>query len=105
MLYNIIQIAHVIIITIIIISLFYPNKKLKEFTLSLLILLMIKYLTGYQKCGLTEIEYLLKGEQYKEGFIYRIVKPIITIPESYFENYLFILHTLYIVILFYQLKQ
>jgi hypothetical protein len=94
----------VIIILIIILSIFYNNIKLKEIVLSILILLMIKYLTGYDRCGLTEIEYLLKGEKYKEGFIYRIIKPILTIPEQYFENYLFILHSLYIIILIIQLK-
>jgi hypothetical protein len=94
----------VIIILIIILSIFYNNIKLKEIVLSILILLMIKYLTGYDRCGLTEIEYLLKGEKYKEGFIYRIIKPILTIPEQYFENYLFILHSLYIIILITQLK-
>jgi len=104
MLYNIIQYIHVIIILIIILSIFYNNIKLKEIVLSILILLMIKYLTGYDRCGLTEIEYLLKGEKYKEGFIYRIIKPILTIPEQYFENYLFILHSLYIIILITQLK-
>lgn len=104
MLYNIIQYIHVIIIFIIILSIFYNNIKLKEIVLSILILLMIKYLTGYDRCGLTEIEYLLKGEKYKEGFIYRIIKPILTIPEQYFENYLFILHSLYIIILITQLK-
>jgi hypothetical protein len=104
MLYNIIQYIHVIIILIIILSIFYNNIKLKEIVLSILILLMIKYLTGYDRCGLTEIEYLLKGEKYKEGFIYRIIKPILTIPEQYFENYLFILHSLYIIILIIQLK-
>jgi hypothetical protein len=103
MLYNIIQLIHTIIILLIIISIFYPNNKLKELSLSLLILLMIKYLIGHQRCGLTEIEYLLKGEKYKEGFIYRIVKPMITIPELYFENYLFIIHSLFIIILFHQI--
>ena len=104
MLYNIIQYILVIIIFFIILSIFYNNIKLKEIVLSILILLMIKYLTGYDRCGLTEIEYLLKGEKYKEGFIYRIIKPILTIPEQYFENYLFILHSLYIIILITQLK-
>lgn len=104
MLYNIIQIIHIILIITIILSLFYPDKKLKELILSLLILLMIKYLTGHQRCGLTEIEYMIRGEQYEEGFIYRIVKPMITLPEKYFENYLFIAHSLFIIILVYQLK-
>jgi hypothetical protein len=103
--YNIIQSIHLIIVIIIIVSIFLPNKKLKEFVLSLLILLIIKYLSGYERCGLTEIEYIMKGEKYQEGFLYRIIKPIVTIPESYFKNFLFVIHCVYIYILFKQIKQ
>jgi hypothetical protein len=101
--YNIIQSIHLIIVIIIMISIFIPNRWFKQFILSLLILLLIKYVSGYEKCGLTELEYLIKGEKYKEGFLYRIIKPIITIPETYFKNFLFVIHCVYIVILFKQI--
>jgi hypothetical protein len=104
MIYNIIQLIHIIIILLFIISLFYPNKEFKKIILSVVILLLIKYILGYERCGLTEIEYLFKGERYKEGFIYRIIKPIIVIPESYFKNCLFIIHLIYITILYYQIQ-
>ena len=62
-------------------------------------------MTNYGKCGLTELEYLFKGEKYQEGFIYKTVKPIITVPENYFNNLLYIFHILWIGILWKQLTK
>jgi len=99
-----IQIIHVIIVIGNIISVIIPNRTYKKICLTLLLLMLIKFLSGSTKCGLTEIEYQLKGESYKEGFIYRFVKPIITMPEKYFTYYLWFYHCLWILILSYQLS-
>ena len=98
-LFNIIKLIHILIIAILFSSIFIPNRKLKEMSLTLLFFIFLQYITNHGKCGLTELEYLIKGERYQEGFIYRIVKPIITIPEKYFENYLCSMHITLIIIL------
>jgi hypothetical protein len=53
---------------------------------------------------LTDLEYLLLGDKYKSGFMYRLINPMIKIPEDYFNKYLFCFHITWISILYYQLK-
>lgn len=105
MLANIIKLLHLILILLIVIAPIYPNRTLKKSVFIFLLYLLFQYLTGYEKCGLTILEYLVMGEEYKEGFMYRLINPLIKIPEKYFDQYIFYLHTIYIVILYMQLKQ
>ena len=101
---QIIQLLHIILIFSIISSVFINNIELKKFILSILILLFIQYVTNYGRCGLTEIEYMILREKYKEGFIYRLVKPIINISEEYVEYNIIILHIIWMFILYFQIK-
>ena len=108
---TIVWILHLVLIIGVIASVFIPytdkdslNYRFKLWFLIFLIYLLFQYLTGYQKCGLTEFEYYIKKEKYQEGFLYRLIKPVITIPESYFEKYLVYIHILWVLILIYQLK-
>jgi hypothetical protein len=103
MIIKIIQLVHFFIVILLISSVFIPNYQLKKYAFTFLIFIFIQYITNYGKCGLTELEYVFKGEKYKEGFIYRIVKPIITVPEKYFENYLYLTHITWASILALQL--
>ena len=104
MILNVIQILHFLLVSIIFLSIFIPNDQIKKLSLTLLIFIFLQYITNYGKCGLTELEYMIKGEKYKEGFIYRLVKPIITIPEKYFNQHLYVIHIIWMFILGYQLK-
>ena len=101
---NVIQILHFLLVFIVIISVFIPSIEIKKIAFALLIYIFLQYITNYGKCGLTELEYMLKGEKYKEGFIYRLVKPIITMPEKYFNYHLYAIHLIWIFTLGYQLK-
>jgi hypothetical protein len=103
MILSIIKLIHLVIIIIVISSVFIPNYQLKKYSFTFLIFIFIQWITNYGKCGLTELEYILKGEKYKEGFIYHIIKSIITIPEKYFTNYLYLAHIIWIIILALQL--
>ena len=103
MIVNLIRIIHLIIVIIIFISPLIDNNDIKKYVFIFLIYLLFQYITGYKKCGLTEIESMMMGEKYQEGFIYRIINPMITVREDYFENYLLIVHLFYIIILFIQL--
>ena len=102
--HNIIQLLHIILIIFIISSVFINNIELKKFILSILILLFIQYVTNYGRCGLTEIEYMVLGEKYKEGFIYRLIKPVINVSEEYVEYNIIILHIIWMIILYFQLQ-
>jgi hypothetical protein len=65
--------------------------------------LLFQYLTGYQKCGFTQLEYMIMGQEYEKGFLYRIINPIIKVPEHYFDKWLFVIHILYVFILILQI--
>ena len=103
MLVKIIKILHILLILYIVLSVVIPNKQIKEYSLVLLLYLLFQYITNFGKCGLTQLEYYFMGEKYEEGFMYRLINPVLKVSEVYFENYLFLLHIIYIVILSYQL--
>jgi hypothetical protein len=103
MIKNIINILHLILVIFIIIAPFVDIKEIKTNVLIILIYLLFQYLTGYNKCGLTELEYYVMKEDYQEGFLYRIISPVIKIPEKYFDNWLYVIHIIYVSILIYQL--
>ena len=102
--YYLIRIVHFILILLCILSIGIPNYNIKKYSLMFLIFLLFHYITNFGKCGLTELEFLLSNKQYEEGFMYNIIKPIISISEIYFNSYLYIFHILWIIILFNQLK-
>ncbi len=104
MLANIIKLLHLILVLLIAIAPFYPDKTLKKSVFIFLLYLFFQYLTGYEKCGLTILEYVVMGEKYQEGFMYRLINPLIKVPEKYFDQYLFYVHSFYLVILYMQLR-
>lgn len=98
-----IRAVHFLIVIGVIVSVFVPSCVLKDLALIVLIYLMIQYLLGMEKCGLTELEYLILGQdKYQEGFMYRLINPMIRVPENYFNGGLFVLHFIWIGILSYQ---
>lgn len=101
---NIIKLIHLLIVLAVILAPFIDNYTFKENVFVFLIYLLLQYITGYERCGLTELEYLLMGEKYQEGFIYRIIKPMIRLPEHYFDRYTFAIHIIFLYVLYYQLK-
>ncbi len=101
---TIIKVLHLALVIGIVGSVFISDCKIKAFALTILIFLLIQYAFGFKKCGLTQLEYMVMGEKkYQQGFIYRIVNPVISVPEKYFYNGLFYFHLLWIIILVYQL--
>lgn len=58
---------------------------------------------GYEKCGLTQLEYWVMGEKYQQGFLYRLINPIIKVREDYFEKGLVYFHIFLIIVFAYQL--
>lgn len=100
---KIINLLHLLLFLGLVTSVLINNYQIKKFSLTLLIFIFIQFITNYGKCGLTELDYVLRGEKYKEGFIYRLVKPVITIPENYFNKYFYTIHILWIIILWKQL--
>lgn len=104
MLINLIKIIHTLIVLSVCVSPFIDNIILKKFVFVFLLYLLFQYISGYERCGLTELEYLVMGEEYQQGFMYRIINPLIKVPEKYFDKYIFVIHIIYIFILYSQLK-
>ena len=101
---NLINLIHFIIVLLVVISLFIDNLFFKKNILIFLVYLLFQYITGYEKCGLTELEYMFMGEEYQHGFIYRIINPLIKVPEAYFDKWLIIIHIIYVFVLYSQLN-
>ena len=101
---GIIQLLHLLLVIGVFSSIFIQNYNIKQLALTFLIFILVQYITNYGKCGLTELEYIYKGEQYQEGFLYRLIKPIITVQEIYFNKYIYLAHIIWIIILGYQLN-
>ncbi len=104
MILQIINLLHLSLVLGVASSIFISNYQIKKFGLTFLLFLLAQYITNYGRCGLTELEYIVKGEKYQEGFLYRLIKPVITVKEDYFNNQLYLIHILYIGILWYQLS-
>lgn len=95
-----IRLVHLLLVICLLISIFINNCFIKNLALVFLIFLIFQYILGYGKCGLTELEYWILGEKkYKQGFLYRLIHPLIKIPENYFDNGLFVLHLVWIAVL------
>ena len=99
----IIRLLHLFLFITLLSSIFISNYTLKELSLIILLFLLLQYLSNYGKCTLTQLEYMIMGENYKEGFLYRLINPIIKRDENYFDYYYYIFHLLWIIILIYQL--
>ena len=106
LLVNLIKLVHLAIVVIVFLSIFTNKCRIKELALTLLLFLLIQYSLGNEKCGLTQLEYMLLGEEkHQQGFIYRLINPIIKVPENYFNNGLLYIHIIWIVILIYQIHK
>lgn len=103
MIVHIIKLIHLLFIIFLVQSVINNNIEIKKMAFGLLIFLLIKYTTNMNKCFLTQLEYMYLGENYKSGFIYRTITPIVTMPEDYFNKGILCFHLLWIIILFYQI--
>jgi hypothetical protein len=100
-----IRILHFLLFISLLSSIFISDYVFKELALIILFFLLLQYITNYGKCTLTQLEYLIMGEDYREGFLYRLINPIINRDENYFNYYYYLFHILWIIILIYQLKK
>jgi hypothetical protein len=100
----VIYILHLILVIFLLLSIIIKDNAYKHLALLILIFLLFHYVTNNNMCLLTELEYYFKKEKYHEGFLYRLIKPVLTTPEEYVNKYIYIIHLLWILILFFQLK-
>ena len=94
-----IQNSYIIIGFFIISSILLPYYELKKISLILLLFTLFQYITNYAKCGLIELDFLLNGDKYKDGYLYKIIKPLFKPPNDYFEGKYYWYNLLLILIL------
>ena len=87
MIIYIIRFIHLLVFLFILAAPFY-NKRYLEIAIILVLYILYKwYIDG--SCGLTVLEYYMMGhKEESQGFIYRLVNPLLSINESLFTEYL-----------------
>ena len=96
LLIKIIQFIHILLILYIILGPFILPNHTKNI-ISILLLILYRWITNNDTCTLTTIENKLTNNN--NGFIYRIVSPIYNIRESTFNKQLYIISILWIIFL------
>ena len=102
MIIYIIRFLHLLLFLILFSSIFIPISLVKQLSLLILIFLLLQFAVNDGKCCITQLEYYIKKEKYKEGFLYRLITPVIKRNEKYFDYYFYIFHIIWIFILIYQ---
>lgn len=100
---TIIDTIHIILIITVLVSPLLKSCLIKELVLILLVFISIHYITKYGKCGLINIERYFLGENFKNGIVYRLIKPVISYKNNIFYEKFFWLIIIYICVLYYQL--
>lgn len=99
----IILICHIILFCWIVFSPFANNCLYKKAALIFILFLIVQFISKYGKCGLINIEKFFLKDKFKEGFIYRLIKPIISYKINPFGGKYFNLILVYVIILIIQL--
>jgi hypothetical protein len=85
MLEDLIRLIHFLLIGFVLITPFTGSKTLIKINIVLLAYLSLKWLTGYDKCGLTELEYAVSNKPYGQGFLYRFLDGVFKMKEAKFN--------------------
>jgi hypothetical protein len=101
--YNIINYFHLIFLIFLIISPFIDDCAIKVNAFILISFIIFHFITQYGKCGIINIERFFLKENFKDGFFYKLIKPIISYKNNIFYYKLFNIVVLYCFILFLQI--
>jgi hypothetical protein len=101
---NIILLCHTCLFLGIVISPFVNDCDYKRLVLILLSFLLLHFYLKYGKCMLINFERFFLGEKFKEGFIFRLIKPVICYKRNIFYKDFYYLIVFYCVLLYIQLK-
>jgi hypothetical protein len=100
-----ISLLHTCLILFIGSSPFVSDDFVKIISFILLIFIVLHFITKYGKCGFVNIERYFLGKDFRKGFLFRLVKPIISYKNNFFYENLFWLMLIYIFILYYQINE
>jgi hypothetical protein len=102
---DLILLCHIMLFYSLALSPLITDCYLKKINLILIMFLCIQYVTKYGKCGLINIERFFLKENFKQGFVYRLVKPVVCYKQNaVYKNY-FKLIIIYMLVLYLQLEK
>jgi hypothetical protein len=101
---DIILFIHIVLFYIFALSPLITDCYIKKIILILIMFLTIQLVTKYGKCGIINIERFFIKEKFKEGFFYRLIKPLICYKQNIIYKNYFKLIIIYMIILYIQLE-
>ena len=99
---QIINYLHLILLICLMISPFVDDCGLKLNAFILITFILLHFITKYGKCGIINIERFFLRDNFKNGFFYNLIKPVISYKNNIFYENLFNLVVLYSIVLFIQ---
>jgi hypothetical protein len=100
---NIINYFHLVFLIFMMTSPFIKDCALKMNAFILFAFIIFHYISKYGKCGIINIEKFFLKENFKNGFFYKFIKPIISYKDNIFYYKLFHILILYFIILLLQI--
>ena len=100
---QIINYLHLFLLICLMISPFVDDCGLKMNAFILITFIILHFITKYGKCGIINIEKFFLKDDFKNGFFYNLIKPVISYKNNIFYDNLFDLVILYAIILFIQI--
>ena len=101
---TLIKTLHIIYGFLLLVSPLIDDCEIKGLALIFISFMILHYLTKYGKCGLISIERYFLKEKFREGILFKTIRPVISHKNNIFYEKLFWLFFVYAVILFYQIK-
>lgn len=87
---NIVNVIHLAMILFGVIGPFTNNRTVLKLSLQLIIFVLFHWITKFGKCQLTELEARLRGQPRDQGYIYKILQPIINVREHHLNYVIYI---------------
>lgn len=104
MIVHAIQALHLALVVGVVVSPFIPVLLYKQYALAFLLFLVLQFFLNHGECGLTTIEAVVLGEKRVDGFLYRLINPIVRFNHTEFYHYIRLYHATYILILIGQIQ-
>ena len=102
---KIINILHLILFCILFISPFINDCAIKLNSIIILVFISVHFITKYGKCGIINCERFFLKENFKDGFFFKLIKPVISYKNNIFYEKFFNIIILYIIILMIQVYE
>jgi hypothetical protein len=101
----IIKTLHLLFYLLILFSPFINDCAIKLNVYIMLLFIWYHFISKYGKCGIINIEKIFLREHFKNGFFYKLIKPVIDYRKNIFFEKLYHLLLIYILILTIQIYQ